>query len=607
MAPGTGADSPPSAGSAASARGGQTASTGPVRGRGGYFTPIQTLPRSVPNTVGEGGNTVKLLANYFRLKTPSDRAVYDYRVDFEPDIDAKRVRTALLRQHADSLGTHTFDMMNNLKTLEKLPSDVTELVSNDPASNAPVKITITYTGEVDWTKPEMLRLFNMIMRKNLRALKFILMGRHHFDPDKKMPIPEHKLAVWQGFMTAINNFDGGLLLVCDTVFKVVRQETALDVLRRLKNQGGDFKTAAVEELANSIVLTPHNNKTYRIGDVKFDSNPTNYTFQRRARDGTTTTTNLFEYYKEFHRYQIKDPNQPLLLVKPDERRKREAGDEEAKDILLVPEMCQLTGLSDSLAGDFNVRRALTDKTRKAPQERVGGLYDFIKKMGAHPEVQQDLAAWSLGYEQKPLEIVGRVLPNENLKMAGGGAVVTWEQSAGDFSKEQRGKQMFKAPPAYAKWAIICTERNKNDAREFIETLKRVGGPMGCNFADPKPFFLPDDRTGTFVNSCKSVPGQAQMVVCILPTNAKDRYDAIKKVLCCENPIPSQCVVSRTIGNKQRLMSVCTKIAIQMAAKNGGEPWAVDIPVSRFLKVYCTSNTHLCHIFIPGQERNDHWV
>jgi aubergine-like protein len=31
--------------------------------------------------------------------------------------------------------------------------------------------------------------------------------------------------------------------------------------------------------------------------------------------------------------------------------------------------------------------------------------------------------------------------------------------------------------------------------------------------------------------------------------------------------------------KQMLMSVCTKIAIQLNCKLGGEVWAVDIPVS----------------------------
>ena len=38
-------------------------------------------------------------------------------------------------------------------------------------------------------------------------------------------------------------------------------------------------------------------------------------------------------------------------------------------------------------------------------------------------------------------------------------------------------------------------------------------------------------------------------------------------------------MGRTISKKQMLMSVCTKIAIQLNCKLGGEAWAVEIPVS----------------------------
>lgn len=50
-------------------------------------------------------------------------------------------------------------------------------------------------------------------------------------------------------------------------------------------------------------------------------------------------------------------------------------------------------------------------------------------------------------------------------------------------------------------------------------------------------------------------------------------------------MPSQVVVGRTISKKQMLMSVCTKIGIQLNVKLGGEAWAVEIPVSDHLFSY----------------------
>lgn len=44
-------------------------------------------------------------------------------------------------------------------------------------------------------------------------------------------------------------------------------------------------------------------------------------------------------------------------------------------------------------------------------------------------------------------------------------------------------------------------------------------------------------------------------------------------------VPSQVVLSRTIGRPKGLMTVATKVAIQLNCKLGGIPWALSIPVS----------------------------
>ena len=49
-------------------------------------------------------------------------------------------------------------------------------------------------------------------------------------------------------------------------------------------------------------------------------------------------------------------------------------------------------------------------------------------------------------------------------------------------------------------------------------------------------------------------------------------------------VPSQVVVSRTLSKKQMLMSVCTKIGIQLNCKLGGEVWAVEIPVKNIMVI-----------------------
>ena len=45
------------------------------------------------------------------------------------------------------------------------------------------------------------------------------------------------------------------------------------------------------------------------------------------------------------------------------------------------------------------------------------------------------------------------------------------------------------------------------------------------------------------------------------------------------PVPSQVIVARTLNKKNAMMSVTTKVAMQLNCKLGGELWALEIPVS----------------------------
>jgi len=69
----------------------------------------------------------------------------------------------------------------------------------------------------------------------------------------------------------------------------------------------------------------------------------------------------------------------------------------------------------------------------------------------------------------------------------------------------------------------------------------------------------------------------QAVVLLLPgqKGRNNLYDEIKKFLLQEYPIPSQVVLCNTISRGKNLRSIVNKILIQINAKIGGIPWAVD--------------------------------
>ena len=410
------------------------------------------------------------------------------------------------------------------------------------------------------------------MRRNLQHLGWNLMGRYYFDPTTRHKIEQHKLEVLQGLITAINFHDDGILMCTDTVHKVIRSETCLEVLQELiKRDRSSFQNNARRELAGSIVITPYNNKTYKIDDIAFDKNPT---FKFNHKDGEIS---LKDYYKKQYEITIRDERQPLMVGLPSMREQR-AG--QAGPILLIPELCHMTGLSESLRSDFNVRRSMTQSTQQDPNTRVKNLYQFIKKVSTNVKAVEEMNVWGLRFEDKPIEMNGRRLDCEKILMSGDTAQtgVTFVQKAGDFSKEIRGKAMFQAV-RISNWVILATQRDKGLVDEFANTLNRVCRPLGVNLNRPQVNTLDNDRTSTYVEACKAVPATTEIVVVLLTNNNKERYDAVKKIFCIDHPIASQLVVQKTLSKKQMLMSVCTKIGIQMACKLGAEPWALDIPVS----------------------------
>lgn len=70
---------------------------------------------------------------------------------------------------------------------------------------------------------------------------------------------------------------------------------------------------------------------------------------------------------------------------------------------------------------------------------------------------------------------------------------------------------------------------------------------------------------------------------VVPNQKSDRYSAIKKKCCVDRPIPTQVIVKKTILSKG-VMSIATKVAIQINCKLGGAPWTVDMPLTNLMVV-----------------------
>ena len=531
---------------------------------------IHTRPEGLDKR-GNSGTSVKVCSNFFELTKLPTRNIYQYAVSYNPEVDSKRARTALLYAHSDVIGNmRIFDGMTLYSPIEL--EGETPLVSKRKSDDVDIHITVKFTNTLQINSPASLQLYNTIFRKLLSNIGMKQIGRYYYHFQRPVRIEKHKIEIWPGFITSILNYEARVMLCADVSHKLLRTDSVLDYLYQLYDESrGDFHDIATKKLVGEIVLTRYNNKTYRIDDIDWDKNPT-HTFE--TREGPIT---YLDYYQKSYDRKLVDMQQPLLVSRPkkkDQRRGQEG------PIYLIPELCTRTGLSEETREDFYVMRDIAEHTRIKPDQRGVQLKNFMGEISGNADCQEIMGAWGLRFAENILSFEARVMPPEKIFQRSGG--FQYKPSDADWSREMKGHQLISAVPLN-KFLLLFSRRDSAKAQDFFNCLAKVGPPMGMQIADPIVCELADDRTDTFLRTIKdNLTDDLQMVICLLPNNRKDRYDAIKKFCCVEHPVPSQVILGRTLNKKQTLFSVCTKVAMQLNCKMGGELWALEIPLKRLM-------------------------
>ncbi|XP_019289356.1 piwi-like protein 1 isoform X3 [Panthera pardus] len=400
----------------------------------------QNLDHVRESKTGSSGIIVRLSTNHFRLTSRPQWALYQYHVDYNPLMEARRLRSALLFQHEDLIGRcHAFDG-TILFLPKRLQHKVTEVFSQT-RNGEHVRITITLTNELPPTSPTCLQFYNIIFRRLLKIMNLQQIGRNYYNPSDPIDIPNHRLVIWPGFTTSILQYENNIMLCTDVSHKVLRSETVLDFMFNLYHQIEEhkFQEQVSKELIGLIVLTKYNNKTYRVDDIDWDQNPKS-TFKKA--DGSEVS--FLEYYRKFdYNPQFADWSKetrgaPLISVKPLDnwlliytRRNYEAANSLIQNLFKVtPAMgiqmkkaimievddrteAYLRVLQQKVTSDTQIVVCLLSSNRK-------DKYDAIKKYLCTdcPTPSQCVVARTLGKQQTVMAIATKIALQMNCKMGG---------------------------------------------------------------------------------------------------------------------------------------------------------------------------------------------
>ncbi|XP_068143440.1 protein argonaute-3 [Drosophila tropicalis] len=473
------------------------------------------------------GSVINLACNYVELKSDPRKGVFLYEVRFFPTVDSIQLRVKYLNEHKEKIGgTKTFDG-TTLYLPILLKEKMTRFVCKT-ANNSDIEIKILFK------KKESLKncsqLYNILFDRVMKTLNYVRFDRKQYDPSRPKIIPLGKLEVWPGYVIAVEEYEGGLMLCCDVSHRLLCQRTVLDMLIEIYQHNKNlYQEVAKKSLIGSIVITRYNNRTYRIDDISFDQNPLS-TFD--TRNGSIS---YLEYYQKHHYINIKDNKQPLLLSVKKTRGNDSLQTDDIR-FCLIPELCYLTGLSDEIRADQKLMRDIVTFTRVSPNQRMLALNKFYENVSESEDARKILENWGLSLFKKYNNLIGRQMDQEKIYFA------SKSVSAGknsNFSRDAMNNEMLQIVHLRS-WIIIHFRNDLKVVKSLLDNMERCCKSFGMSMIKPKIFSLDQDRLDAYVDTLrKNIGMDTQIVVCICSNSRDDRYSAIKKICCSEIPVPSQ--------------------------------------------------------------------
>lgn len=410
-------------------------------------------------------------SGHFVVKKGKHFEFQQYRVDFIPNIDIAIVRKALIREHEKVLGGYLYDGDATIyltKSLQKESMDFAGKLKDGSL----VKITIKNTPSfITATDSRVMQLLNLILRRAMGGLNLQLVGRNLFDAAAAIKIKEFNMELWPGYVTSIRQHESEILVGGEIDFKVMRNETAYNILRQCFANSRFAKDAFMKEMIGMTVLTDYNNKTYRIDDVDWNSSPTS----------TFNTKNGSISYKDYYqrRYDIKiiDDKQPILVSKSKAKDLR-AGQSEL--IALIPELCRVTGITDEMRKNFGIMKDLAQRTKLSPADRIIHLLDLNQRLQSNPRSKAVFEKYDVSLSDSLVEFQGRTLLPEKIKF--GDKEVVMDQRS-EWTHAFRKCELF-TKKKLSNWFVVTPKKFDDKAKIFVNKMLEASRGMGFDMQPP---------------------------------------------------------------------------------------------------------------------------
>jgi aubergine len=545
----------------------------------------------------DAGQAIQILANFFAFQLVEKTAqLYKYAVEFQPDLpqsgpkQRERVFSKARSEVTARLGKYVFA---NTAVFSAQTTDEFEVQCE--FDNVAYRARVTPTGPVEG-EMEVRAFYNKFFNSVQGRLNLVMIGRKFYNPSRPVELPQHKLAIWPGYASAVGMFEGGCMVNIDISHRCLRTNTVYDQISELRNRNPqDLRNSVSKLLIGAIVLTLYNNKNYKVDDIEWDLSP-NSTFKQENGNEQTYKS----YYSTKWQKNIAHDDQPMLKSRT-----------KLNEVMLIPELCVITGLTDEIRADFNIMKDMAQATKKEPNVRLTESAGLIQAIRETPKANQEMLDWKVEISAQPVSLTGHVLPAGNI-LLGNNANFKINDQTGSFDRDIQNA-MF-TQPELDKWGIFfCENDRKLVETSFMTTLSQVSQTYKLRSNKPVLFGIKGDRWNEWEETLrKTLNPTIKLIVCVLPgARGKARlYDDLKRFTFNGMPVPTQCILNATLKKDKGLRSVVNKVVMQINAKVGGIPWALgglpcsDQPTMVIgIDVFHKANAHSVLGFCATTDRN----
>lgn len=341
-----------------------------------------------------------------------------------------------------------------------------------------------YTVSIKWVQlitpkdKDNIVFYGVFLNHMFSKLHLQQIGRKHFNVNSSISVRGHNITILPGYASSVEVFKTGILVNIDISHRVLRQDTAYDVISQARG-GRNAPSTIKKALEAAVVLTQYNKScTYTIKDVKFDMSPksTFPQFDRVTKERKEIS--YADYYEKQYGITIEDLDQPLLEHYDKKQR---------RSIFLIPALCKMTGLSDNQRKDFRLMKEMANTTHKKADKRledIKGLFELIHQSDKCKELMEQ---WNIKIDEKPLEIKGKMLNPANLVMGMKGGKRNEIPTDNEANADRLIQTEMYEHKKLGKWGIMYNSRDEKTYKQFISEFNNACNTYQFKTTKPREF------------------------------------------------------------------------------------------------------------------------